>query len=110
MISKHEKAYEAQGAKSRELSIAFECFDIMGRHEGFKNQWSNPLEYSMDYFWGTFGVIHGVVLRHFWSTFGVFLEYFWGTFGVLLEYFFGQFWSSFGILLGTFGVLYVFMA
>ena len=33
MISKHEKAYEARGAKPRELYIAFECFDIMGKHE-----------------------------------------------------------------------------
>ena len=33
MISKHEKAYEAQAAKPRELSIAFECFDIMVKHE-----------------------------------------------------------------------------
>ena len=36
MISKHEKAYEeARGAKPRELYnyIAFECFDITGKHE-----------------------------------------------------------------------------
>ena len=33
MISKHEKAYEAQGAKPRELYIVFECFHIMGKHE-----------------------------------------------------------------------------
>ena len=28
MISKHEKAYEARGAKTRQLYIAFECFDM----------------------------------------------------------------------------------
>ena len=33
MISKHEKAYEARRAKPRELFIAFECFDIMVKHE-----------------------------------------------------------------------------
>ena len=33
VISKHESAYEARGAKARELYIAFECFDIMGKHE-----------------------------------------------------------------------------
>ena len=33
MISKHEKAYEALGAKSRKLFIVFEWFDIMGKHE-----------------------------------------------------------------------------
>ena len=33
MISKHEKAYEARGVKPRELFIAFECFDIMVKHE-----------------------------------------------------------------------------
>ena len=33
MISKHERAYEARGAKPRELFIAFECFDIMVKHE-----------------------------------------------------------------------------
>ena len=33
MISKHEKAYEARGAKPGELFIAFECFDIMVKHE-----------------------------------------------------------------------------
>ena len=39
MISKHEKAYEARGgggggsAKPRELYMAFEYFDIMGKHE-----------------------------------------------------------------------------
>ena len=32
MISKHEKAYEARGAMSRELYIAFECFDIVVKH------------------------------------------------------------------------------
>ena len=32
MISKHEKAYEARGAKPQELYIAFECFDIIGKH------------------------------------------------------------------------------
>ena len=90
--------------------------------------YSIGIQESMEYFWGTFGVLNGVLLGHFWSTFGalsgnfwstfgVLLEHFWSTFGVLLEYFwstfgvlFGQFWSTFGILLGTFGVLYVFMA
>ena len=33
MVSKHEKAYEARGAKPRELYIAFECFDIICKHE-----------------------------------------------------------------------------
>ena len=33
MISKREKAYEGRGAKPRELCIAFEYFDIMGKHE-----------------------------------------------------------------------------
>ena len=33
MISKHDKAYEAQREKLRELYIVFECFDIMGKHE-----------------------------------------------------------------------------
>ena len=33
MISKHEKAYEARGARPRELFITFECFDIMVKHE-----------------------------------------------------------------------------
>ena len=32
MILKHEKAYEARGAKPRELYKAFEWFDIMGKH------------------------------------------------------------------------------
>ena len=32
MISKHEKAYEALGAKPRELFIALSCFDIMVKH------------------------------------------------------------------------------
>ena len=31
MISEHEKAYEARGAKPQELCMAFECFDIIGR-------------------------------------------------------------------------------
>ena len=33
MISKHEKEYEARGAKALELYIAFECFEIMDKHE-----------------------------------------------------------------------------
>ena len=33
MISKHEKAYEAREGKPRELYIAFECFDVMDKHE-----------------------------------------------------------------------------
>ena len=33
MILKHEKAYEARGAKPQELCMAFECFDIMGRQK-----------------------------------------------------------------------------
>ena len=33
MISKHERAYEARGAQPREFFTAFECFDIMGKHE-----------------------------------------------------------------------------
>ena len=33
MISEHEKAYKAREAKLRELYIAFEWFDIMGKHE-----------------------------------------------------------------------------
>ena len=57
---------------------------------GFKNQWSTLiwsipwstlgalLEYSMEYFWGTFRAL----LEYFWSTFG--------HFGVLL----GHFWST----------------
>ena len=34
MISKHEKAYKARGAKSQQLYIAFECFDIIRGAEG----------------------------------------------------------------------------
>ena len=34
MISKHKKAYEDRGAKPRELFVAFECFDVMVKHEG----------------------------------------------------------------------------
>ena len=41
------------------------------------------------------GVLHRVLLGHFWITFGVLLEHFL---------------DNFGILLGTFGVLYVFIA
>ena len=37
------------------------------------------MEYSMEYFWGTFGVL----LEYFLGNFGVLLEYFWA----LLEYF-----------------------
>ena len=33
IMPKHEKAYEARGAKPRELFIAFQCFDIMVKHE-----------------------------------------------------------------------------
>ena len=33
MLLKHERAYEARGEKPRELYIAFECFDSMGKHE-----------------------------------------------------------------------------
>ena len=58
------------------------------------------------------GVLHRVLLGHFWSTFGALLEYFWGTFRVLLGHFlstFGApleyFCSIFGVLLpSTFGV------
>ena len=41
------------------------------------------LEYSMEYFWGTFGVLW----EYLWSTFRALLEYSLGNFGVLLEYF-----------------------
>ena len=39
MISKHERAYEARGAKPRELCIVFECFDIMVQHESKFLMW-----------------------------------------------------------------------
>ena len=63
------------------------------------------MDYSMEYFWGTFEVLLEYSMEYFWGTFGVLLEYFWSTFGALLEYF----WSTFRVLLeyflGNFGVL-----
>ena len=47
----------------------------------------------LGHFWSTFGALwstFGALLVHFWSTFGILLEYFLGNFGVLLEYF----WST----------------
>ena len=47
------------------------------------------IQESMEYLWGTFGVL----LEYFWSTFGALLEYFLDN----LEYFwntFGYFWST----------------
>ena len=60
----------------------------------------NPIgiQESMEY---SIGVLDGVLLRHFWSTFGVLLGHFWSTFGVLLEYFMG----NFGVLLEYFWAL-----
>ena len=55
----------------------------------FSGMWGieESMEYSMGYFWGTFGVL----LEHFWENFGVLLEHFWSTFGILLEYILGNF-------------------
>ena len=39
---------------------------------------SESMEYSMEYFWGTFGVLL--------STFGVLFWQFWSTFWAILEY------------------------
>ena len=47
MISKHEKAYDAQGAKPRELFTAFECFDIMhGQTRTQVFDMTSPTDYS----------------------------------------------------------------
>ena len=43
--------------------------------QGFKYQWSTPLEYSMEYFWSTFGAL----LEYFWGNCG---DIFWNTFGL----------------------------
>ena len=68
-------------------------FSHCNGERGFKNQWST-FGALLEHFCYTFGVLHGVLLGHFWSTpwstFGALLEYFWGTFGVLL----GHFWST----------------
>ena len=80
---------------------------------GFKNQWSTPWSTFgalLEYFWDTrdtFGVLHGIHLGHFWSTFGVLLGHFWSTFGALLgallEYFWSTFWAILEYFWNTFG-------
>ena len=66
--------------KTRSLLIILpSSFDIKSAigvrclSSGFKNQWSILLEYSMEYFWSTFGVL----LEYFLGNYGVLLEYFW---------------------------------
>ena len=58
---------------------------------GKKNLWSTPLDYSVEYFWTTFGSLLEyhlspvlMIVASFFN--GVLLEYFWSAFGPLLEY------------------------
>ena len=76
-------------------SAFFPYYDTSAKITGEKNLWSTLLDYSMEYFWSTFGLL----LDHFWSTHlslvlmivaSIFsMEYFWTTFGLL--------WTTFGV-------------
>ena len=59
---------------------------------GKKNLWRTPLDYSVEYFWTTFGSLleYPSESRFDDCSLAFFMEYFWSTFGVLSDHF----WST----------------